>query len=102
MRAGRDFAVVWVGVVAVLIGLLLLLTPTGVHHDGVCGSVLAPRHPGLRADDLLEEQVTADADCPTERRFRAVTSAVTVGGGLAVIGVGWARATAARKQEPQA
>jgi hypothetical protein len=79
---------VWAGAAAVLMGLVLLITPTGVHHDGNCGSALAARHPVLRNDDLLEEQVAADGDCVGERRFRALSAAVAVAGGTVVIIVG--------------
>jgi hypothetical protein len=73
--------------VAVVLGLVLLVTPTGVHHSGNCGSVVAPRHPTLNNDDTLDEQVLADRDCPEERHFRAATAAVVVaaGAGVAVV-----------------
>lgn len=79
------------GIVAVVVGALLLVTPMGTHHSGNCGSVVAPRHPTLNNDDTLQEQVLADHDCPTERRFRGVVAVVVIAGGVAVATVGAAR-----------
>ena len=89
MTGGQATTTVWVGAIGVLLGLVLLVTPTGVHHDGSCGSVLAPRHPVLRSQDLLQEQVSADGDCRGERRFRAAVGglAATTGLGVAAVGV---------------
>ena len=88
MTRRRSAGLVATGVVALLLGLVLLVTPTGVHHSGNCGSVLVPRHPTLNNDDTLEEQVLADHDCPEERHFRAVAAGLAVVGGIAVAGVG--------------
>jgi len=84
------------GVVAVVLGVVLLVTPTGVHHSGNCGSVVAPRHPTLNNDDTLDEQVLADHDCPEERHFRAASSAVVVAAGAGVTVVALTRARARR------
>jgi hypothetical protein len=84
------------GVVAIVVGLLLLVTPTGVHHSGNCGSVVAPRHPTLNNDDPLIAQVLADHDCPQEREFRAVSAAVVMAVGVAVAVVAVTRARARR------
>jgi hypothetical protein len=67
----RRWGLFAIGAVAVLVGLVLLVTPTGVHHSGNCGSVVAPRHPTLNHDDTLAEQVLADSDCPGERHFQS-------------------------------
>ena len=84
------------GVVAVVMGLVLLVTPTGVHHSGNCGSVVAPRHPTLNNDDPLIAQVLADHDCVEERRFRAATAGLAVAAGAAVAVVSVTRARARR------
>lgn len=84
------------GVVALLLGLVLLVTPTGVHHSGNCGSVVAPRHPDLNHDDTLVEQVLADHDCPEERHFRAVVAGLAVVGGVGVAGAAATRVRARR------
>jgi hypothetical protein len=84
------------GVVAVVLGFLLLVTPTAVHHSGNCGSVVAPRHPTLNNDDTLDVQVLADNDCPEERHFRAATAGVVVAAGAGVAVVALTRVRARR------
>ena len=79
------------GVVVLVLGVVLLVTPTGVHHSGNCGSVVAPRHPTLNHDDTLDEQVLADRDCPEERHFRAVVAGLAIVGGVVVVVIGRAR-----------
>jgi hypothetical protein len=91
MSGARRWGLVWAGAVAVVLGLALLVTPTGVHHGGDCGSVVAPRHPTLHDDDTLEEQVQANNDCPGERTFRAGVAGVAMVGGVAVIVLGGVR-----------
>ena len=91
MSGTRRWGLVWAGAVAVVLGLALLVTPTGVHHSGDCGSVAAPRHPTLHNEDTLEEQVQANNDCPGERTFRAAVAIVAIVGGVAVIVIGRAR-----------
>ena len=84
------------GVAAVVLGLVLLVTPTGVHHSGNCGSVVAPRHPTLNNDDPLIAQVLADHDCLQERHFRGASAGVVMAGGAAVAAVAITRARARR------
>lgn len=84
MSGTRGRGLVAAGIVAVVVGALLLVTPMGTHHSGDCGSVVAPRHPTLNNDDTLQEQVLADQDCPAERRFRGVVAVVVIVGGVAV------------------
>ena len=96
LSAGKGWGLVATGVVAMVLGFVLLVTPTAVHHSGNCGSVLAPRHPTLNNDDTLEEQVLADHDCPEERHFRAATAGIAVAGGAGVAVVALRRARARR------
>lgn len=91
MTRQRNRGLVATGVVALLLGLVLLVTPMGTHHSGNCGSVLVPLHPVLNNDDTLEEQVLADHDCPEERDFRAVAAGLTTAGGVAVALTGLVR-----------
>src|SRR4051812_12443576 len=91
MSGTRRWGLVWAGAIAVVLGLVLLVTPTGVHHGGDCGSVIAPRHPTLNNDDTLEEQVLANEDCPGERHFRAAVAGVAIAGGVAVFVLGGVR-----------
>ena len=88
MNSSRSWGLVVAGIVAVVVGALLLVTPIGVHHSGNCGSVVAPSHPTLNNDDTLEEQVLADHDCPAERRFRGGAATVVIAGGIAASAVG--------------
>ena len=88
MNSSRSWGVVAAGVVAMVVGALLLITPIGTHHSGNCGSVVAPSRPTLNNDDTLEEQVLADHDCPSERRFRAGAAAIVIAGGVAAGVVG--------------
>jgi hypothetical protein len=93
MSNGRRWGLVWIGGVAVIIGLLLFVTPAGVHHSGVCGSVVSHRHPLLNNEANLEEQVQADADCGGELAFRAWMAGLVSVGGAAVAIAGVARRT---------
>ncbi|HZQ84711.1 MAG TPA: hypothetical protein VFA83_07725 [Acidimicrobiales bacterium] len=91
MERARGWGLVATGIVAIVVGAVLLVTPMGTHHSGNCGSVVAPRHPTLNNDDTLQEQVLADQDCPAERRFRGVVAVVVIAGGVAVTALGSTR-----------